>query len=239
MQNAGSPVVSLPWYDTPISAARIDAFWGVLKLELESRLPVVPIELDRCRPLHIQWQDPGLLLSQCCGPDLESATCNQLIPLMRPVFSDLECEPGRYYSHIIQRPASSNITRAAINSITSQSGFHSLKSWLGKRAAELTFVTTGSHQASIDMLRRGEADIAAIDAHSWPLLNLTGANIIDRSQTSLTPPFICHRESLPVSKEIQAALSSAVMRAGELLEISAVIVTTRRDYSTSKSMGSE
>ncbi len=238
MKTAGAmhTVVSLPWYDTPGSAARIDAFWQVLRRELGLRLPVVPVELDRVRPLSVQWRDPCLLLSQCCGPDLDAPGLNALVPLVRPVFSDLDCTPGDYFSYIVRKQGEATGSRAAINSVTSQSGFYSLKSWLHGRSSDTPKLNvsmarvTGSHQASIDALRRGDADIAAIDAHSWSLLNRTGIDIIDRTSSAPTPPFVCHERTCTSSVDTVAALSAAIRQAGDLLAISGLIETSRKDY---------
>lgn len=60
--------------------------------------------------------------------------------------------------------------RVAYNDDVSLSGYHSLRLALGQAGVELddvTLVRSGSHLRSIDLLRDGEADAAAIDSNVW------------------------------------------------------------------------
>ena len=93
---------SLPMYDLLEVRPALDAIWADLAMRL-TRMGVreVPAALMHGRPLSELWPDPRLLLSQCCGPDLFTAAGAQLVVIGRPVFADLVCEPGTYFSQIV------------------------------------------------------------------------------------------------------------------------------------------
>ncbi|GAA3704568.1 PhnD/SsuA/transferrin family substrate-binding protein [Oceanisphaera sediminis] len=238
-------IASLPWYDLPALRPRLDAFWSVLSHELNNeRQPVhtdpvpLPGRLNRHTPLIEQWSHPGLLLSQCCGPDLFTPQARELVPIARPVFGDLDCTPGQYFSYIVsashkpfRRHDLHRPSRFVINSASSRSGCAALFEWTTANGIDCDQVMiSGSHASSLEYLRNGRADVAAIDAHSWPLLDSRGITIIDNSTEAPTPPFVMHRRS-PVTPELmQAALSSAIQQAGNGINIEAVLGASRQTY---------
>ncbi|MDP5291950.1 hypothetical protein Q9290_06555 [Oceanimonas sp. CHS3-5] len=141
-------IASLPWYDLPPARAGLDAFWCALRYELEQvcALPL-PRTLERSLPLIDQWSHSGLLLSQCCGPDLFTPAARHLVPVARPVFADLDCAPGHYYSHIVTAcrtlPAR---PRLVVNSPSSRSGCAALYEWLRHHYIEPgPLSTSGAH----------------------------------------------------------------------------------------------
>lgn len=86
----------------------------------------------------------------------------------------------------------------AINQPDSWSGHHALRAHLERRGLRESMfgrvVVTGSHEASIDALIRGDADCAAIDETVWadrvvrdPLT--AGLRPLDRTDPSPAPPF--------------------------------------------------
>ena len=88
--------------------------------------------------------------------------------------------------------------RIVINTETSWSGHHALVHWLSEQAIEVDecFVS-GSHEASLDCLRQGAADLAAIDACSFQFLNQRDVAILDRTPPAPAPHFVQH-ELAPV-----------------------------------------
>lgn len=86
----------------------------------------------------------------------------------------------------------------AINQSGSWSGHHALRAYLVRRdVREPTIqrvVETGSHEASIDALLRGEADVAAIDETVWAARvqrdpQAAALRMIDRTAPQPAPPF--------------------------------------------------
>lgn len=229
-----SYIASLPWYDLPQTHTAVDQFWNVLATALQDHaLDGVPATLDRNTPLPDQWALSRLLLSQCCGPDLKTTAAQQLSTIARPVFSDLDCTPGSYFSHIVaSRPYLGGTARLAANALSSRSGYGALIEWTQKHAVPVEGIAvTGSHAASLQALREGRADLAAIDAHSWNLLQVDDLHIIDHSSEALAPPYVMHCSNNRKSDKVAQALAQAIDHAGHLIGIKGVLKTTNTDYS--------
>jgi len=218
-------IASLPWYDEPAARRALDDFWSALREEL-GRVGVVdlPVRLDRKTALPAQWSDASLVLSQCCGLDLFTRAARALRPIGRPVFADIPGAPGSYFSYIVASERGvAEASRVAINAPSSRSGSTALLAWLagrGLRCAQISI--SGSHRSSLAMLRAGRADLAAIDAHSWPLLDQRGVAIVGCSASAPAPPFVCHREVDVDAAALFAALERAVTRRGRRIGIAAV-----------------
>lgn len=229
-------IASLPWYDLPPARTGLDAFWQQLRSELAGHSDLeLPVQLDRNMPLAELWASPGLVLSQCCGPDLFTPAARYLQPVARPVFAHLDCEPGHYYSHIVtvhaRLPAR---PRLVVNSPSSRSGCVALYEWLRRHHIEPgSVVISGAHARSLEFLRTGQADLAAIDAHSWTLLNTHDIHIMDNSAPALSPPFVMH-VSAPLNPDMLAeALMSAVKHNGHAIGIGGLCAAQRQDYQRS------
>lgn len=224
-------LVSLPWYDLPGSASAVDTFWLSAKRTLK-RVGVqhLPAELERQTPLFTQWRSPHLLLSQCCGLDLFAPHAAALKPVARPVFATLDCEAGSYYSLIVTRPGSSPRGVAAVNSVWSRSGYTALLEWLRDEGLGWPrFKVSGSHTESLRLLCAGRADVAAIDAHSWQYLDHCGLEVIGKTRSAPTPPYVT-RAGGGAGDTLLAALSEAAAVAGKTVGINGVLPVSRYDF---------
>ncbi len=185
-------IAALPWYDLPGLRPGIDALWSLLRRELMMRgVMDAPPMLDRSTPIAATWRSPRLLISQACGLDL--AFEPQLHVLASPHFDLPDCEPGHYFSWLVARPgAPRHAPRAAINSLRSHSGCSMLRARWPASGEYLT----GSHLASLAALRARRADVAAIDALTWRLVETThpelldGLEIVGRSASHPAPPWV-------------------------------------------------
>ena len=226
-------LASFPWYDNSKTMVLWDDFWTVIRQELDSRfIQDLPVALDRHTEPVNQWRDPHLLFSQCCGLDLHYRDTDRIVPVARPVLDDLDCEPGDYYSYVIARSLVRKPGRVVVNSRRSRSGCSSLMEWLGTRGwiPEST-VLSGSHQKSIHYLRKGIADLAAIDAYSACFLDLSELEIIGTTRPTAAPPFVT-RSNIDIPLEfLTEILQEAAQVNGAPLGISEVIPTRREDYS--------
>ena len=189
--------------------------------------------LERDINIRESWQAPNLLLSQCCGPDLFTAEGKQLYVIARPVFSQLDCTPGCYYSHIVARyKQPKDVARIAVNAVSSRSGYGALIEWLETHHIEVTNIfISGSHVNSLSMLHNKQADLAAIDAH---LVNQFKTQIdlpiIGRSCEALAPPFVFHRATGIDPGLLYNALAYAVKLHGSSVGIGDIIKCDRLDY---------
>jgi ABC-type phosphate/phosphonate transport system substrate-binding protein len=124
------------------------------------------------------WKDPALVLSQTCGMPYRLWLHDKVTLIGTPDYGLEGCPPGYYRSPIVVRrdderadlPAFAQ-ARFAYNVSHSQSGFASIYNtvrpmgfWFQER------VKSGAHQASARMVAAGEADIAALDAVTWDLI---------------------------------------------------------------------
>lgn len=146
------PIASLPWYDHAESRAVLDTFWSATAAALrEAGYRGLPRALTRDLAPAVLWQRPSLVLSQCCGPDLQTDCGQDLRVIATPVFQDIDCTPGQYFSHVISRKRFSGpVARIAINATSSHSGCRALLDWM--RARDITVAktqVTGSHVNSI------------------------------------------------------------------------------------------
>jgi hypothetical protein len=220
-----SRTVSLPWYDLPSNHEAIDKFWSILRKELLSLdIDRLPKSLIQSEFTIEQWESADLLISQCCGLDLFGPAAYNLVSLCRPVFSNLDCEDGNYFSHIVSRKKLPDLPRIAVNSLTSHSGYSALLEWMSKQGIPSgEIIISGSHQRSIKLIQKGSADLAAIDAHSWLFLNHDGIMVLDKSAEAPSPPFVSGRDNGASHWDVLAALESAVSKQGRTIGIERVI----------------
>lgn len=159
------PVAALSMYDQPILRG-----WnaGVIKgLRDDLDLPTLVDRSDWS--VHAVWRHPQLLMAQTCIEPLRHGGARGLTVIGFPVQDDIDgCEGPTYRSVILRRAGDlPTVQRFAVNGRESMSGWVAL---LKSREA-LNFddpqrsdvIISGSHAASIQLLKRGQADIAAID----------------------------------------------------------------------------
>lgn len=168
-------VASLGMYDDPSLRAANDDLWADIASGLEARgVGGVPRSLDQSRPLVAIWDDPGLLLAQCCGYPLVTTYSGRLTYIATPCYSAPGCVGADYRSRIVVRADSdarrlSDLRggRAAVNEWRSNSGMNLLRAAVAPIAGGGRFfsevIETGSHHASLRAVADGEADLAAID----------------------------------------------------------------------------
>lgn len=218
-------VASLGMYDHPAQQDANDAIWAALACILRSRGVDAPRELDRSRPVEEIWRDPCLLLAQCCGYPLVTDPDLDLRVVAVPVYDVPRCAPGHHFSHIVVRREDSGRRlgdftgrRAAVNAATSNSGYNLFRAAMaGLGITGRTFdsiVWTGAHRASVEAVRTGKADIAAIDSVSFAALSrfepeiVAELRIIDATPSSPAPPFVTSRQS---NKGMVAILRAALV----------------------------
>ena len=226
-------IASLPWYDFPSTKSHLDSVYNRIRQHLlHLQYNDLPTQLDRQTPLAEQWANASLLLSQCCGPDLQTPAGGSLQVIARPVFTTLDCSNGDYYSHIVATSKKVGATPdIVVNSRSSFSGCTALNGWLettGRKYKHLKI--SGSHEASLQQLLSNKADVAAINAYSWQSMNHDGLVVIGRSQSALAPPFVCHTDCTFSREDLVEAIDTAFKEKGNLLNITCVIPTDNHLY---------
>jgi ABC-type phosphate/phosphonate transport system substrate-binding protein len=178
-------LASLPMYDLVELRPATDRLWASLSRELRQCGLEAPPVLSRDVDLEPHWLDPRLLLSQTCGYPLTHALSGRVTVVATPHYRAPGCQGPRYRSAIVV-PASSPLVdldglpalrgrTAVINQETSHSGCNALAHLIaGLDARPGPFFArvkrSGGHAASLAMVARGEAEVAAIDCVTHALL---------------------------------------------------------------------
>lgn len=170
-------LASLPMYDADRRA--VERLWRHLARSLRrdgvagvpDRLAWPDDDLDR------HWRHPGLLLSQACGYPVAHGLRGQVQLVGAFRHTAPGCDGIFYRSLLVVRdddPARRiddlRGRTVAYNSPDSQSGCHALLALVAPLAEDGRFfgraVASGAHARSIELVRSGAADIAAIDCVS-------------------------------------------------------------------------
>lgn len=244
MKGADGPrhasAATLAMYDLPELRAHTDAWWAALARALRAEGLDAPERLDRGRPAEAVLHDPELLLGQTCGLPLMTTLRDIVQVIAVPTYRAEGCAPGTdrapgtyhtpgtYRSRVVVRAALPVTAlhelrgrRVAINQADSHSGTSGLLAAIAPHAAPGRFFgeveITGSHRASLDALRAGRADVAAIDAVTWALLHdvapatLHGLRTLTFTDPAPCLPYVTARRRTPSEVErLQRALRQAI-----------------------------
>lgn len=197
-------IASLPMYDFPDCRDANDRYWALIRNGLRARGVAAPDALTRNLPDYVaHWNRADLVFSQTCGLPLRSVLRGRVTLIGTPDVGLDGCPPGYYRSVFVVRKSDARDGvmafrdgRFAFNEALSQSG------WGGPQAhtKALGFVfkdimETGAHAASVRAVLDGQADIAAIDAHTWRLLqrndsSMAGLRVVDQTAPTPSLPYI-------------------------------------------------
>ena len=215
-------IAYLPMYDWPEVRNETDAFWRTVRLNL-SRIGIsAPDRLARSEEEGGSWLAPDLLLGQACGYPLATSLKGKVQYVTTPVYNVEGCK-GANYSSVLVTGKNSDITLdrlattcLAFNSNSSLSGYRALRTIVGDpRQCFANFIETGGHRQSARAVANGEADIAALDAVCWHLLQQhepeTASSLKPIGWTKLLPslPLIT---SLKTSKDVIVQIREALMQ---------------------------
>jgi len=171
-------IASLMMYARPELDGAHDRFWAVIRRELAIRDIESPEQLSNTAEEFEVWQAPDLVLSQTCGMPYRTWLHGKVTLIGTPDYGLEGCPPGHYRSPIVVHRDDPRATlkdfataRFTYNATFSQSGFASIYNtvaplgfWFQDRRE------SGGHLNSARMVATGQADIAALDAVSWRLI---------------------------------------------------------------------
>lgn len=166
---------SLPMYPFAEIRPSYDALWAAFAAHMAPG--AVPTALSHDLECHGLWHDPQLVLSQACGWPI----VDELRGVVRTIGAFSYAVPsarGPYYrSRIVMhrertRRTDPTALTAALNEFASLSGWLSLVGAFPELGGQWTggVLKTGAHIFSLAALAAGAADIAAIDAVTYVLL---------------------------------------------------------------------
>jgi len=164
-------------YDWPELKQAHDNFWNKLADQLRANGIQAPQTLSRNAHDESYWLAPNLLIGQTCGYPLSTLLRGKVTYLATPAYNVQGCN-GPYYSSAIIARKNSELTsdkmagsRLAYNSDNSLSGYRSIKALVGSPSKYFSkLIQTGGHRNSARQVANGSADIAALDAVCWHLL---------------------------------------------------------------------
>ena len=205
-------------YDFERLRTATDALWAAIRDALRARGFEAPEALTRGGDLGAQWRDPALLFGQTCGYPFWKDLRDHLEILAAPIYAFDGCEGPTHRSFLVARADDRRDAlpqfrgaRAAINAYDSNTGMNLLRAAVAPLAQQGRFfgevVVTGAHAASLEAVRAGDADIAAIDAVTFGLLRPQGVKIIGHTPSSPTLPFVTSRAQ---PEAIRASLREAL-----------------------------
>lgn len=232
-------IASLPMYDAVDCRAANDRYWAGIRDGLRSVGVAAPDALTRGMPdFMAHWQRADLVLSQTCGYPFRAVLQGKVTLIGTPDFGLEGCPPGYYQSVFLVRSgdardgvAAFKDARFAYNDAMSQSGWAAPQT----HAAGLGFQfkpvePTGGHALSARAVVEGRADIAALDAVTWALLqrnetSMAGLRVVGRTEPTPCLPYIAalgakHRA---VFDAVAAAIAGLDATARELLGIKRIL----------------
>lgn len=184
-------IASLPMYDRPETATQTGQLWQATR----AQLGFGPSELSRNADLWDTWLSPDLLLSQTCGLPYRTRLHGKVQLVASPDYALPGCPAGYYNSVLITRRGATGDLRAllgqrvVINDPLSQSGHAALVSTAQHLDAPLGPIQiSGAHAISAQRVASGDADIAAIDAQSWRLIQQFDPCANDLREVARTDP---------------------------------------------------
>ena len=178
-------------YDMPEVREALDTLWQGLAGNMKREgVPDVPDNIVHGQGLHDLWSDPRLLFSQCCGYDIVHRYAGKLRPIATPRYGAPGCRGSDYASVVVVAEDCGNADvldmRGAvcvINGWESHSGMSALRALVASSSRKGKFFSevkvSGTHAASLEMVRLHEADVTAIDCVTYALIESYRPNVLD------------------------------------------------------------
>lgn len=225
----------------PVVVEAQQALWAYLRDHLrQAGLTGVPECLDTAIAHHDAWLDPRLLFAQTCGFPFVKHLRGKVRLVATPVYEAPGCDGSGMCSVIVVRKdgAPTNLAtcaglRAAINEPGSNSGYNLLRAAVAPHAGGKAFfsavVETGGHIASIEAVRTGRADIAAIDCITYDLLRrhaperIDGLAVIAETPSGPNLPFITRKTATDDDVAILRDALTAAIAAPDLKAARAIL----------------
>ncbi len=236
-------IASLPMYDRPETATANDRLWQAVR----DHLGFGPERLKRDGDLWDHWHDRELLLSQTCGYPYRTRLHGRVTLVASPVLDLPDCPPGYYYSVLVARaddpravPQDYANARFAYNEALSQSGWAAPQTWAAARGFAFSDpLRTGAHRASALAVAEGRADIAALDALSWRIMQqhdafVANLRVLDHTDPTPALPYITalDRDPATLRQALQTAIAGLCPKDRTTLGLTGLVGIPAQDYLT-------
>lgn len=216
-------LATLPMYLRAETRAAHDALWALTRDALRDHGHAAPDALDHVTLHTATWTRPDLILGQICNLPYRAHVHANTRRVGTCDYGRADTPSGHYFSYFVIRnddprdtPAAFAHARLAVNEADSHSGWGSAWTYARDHAFAFTnAVLTGAHSASAKAIVTGHADIAAIDAISWqmierydktaPHLRIIGRTASSPGQTLITA---VRNDPAPLRRALTQALSA-------------------------------
>ena len=229
-------IASLPMYDREETRAAQDRLWRNFQRNFDGTAP----RLTRRGNPWDHWTNSGLFLSQTCGLPYRARLHDKVTLVGTPVH-DLPCAAGHYYSVIVSRSDMGPVPEEpslAVNDPLSQSGWAAAHGFAQDQGLAYSRITeTGAHVASAKAVAEGRADLAAIDAVTWKLIQRfedfsSDLAVIDQTPPTPALPYITRAgaEPAPLYDALARAIDALAPEDQDLLCLKGLTRIEKADY---------
>jgi len=195
------------------------AMWSAIAARMHARgFAGVPDSLDFTASPVPERIGAEVLFTQTCGYPLQKRYGGQWEILASPDYDAPGCGAETHCAFVVvhaddPRASIADLrgARFAVNSFASNSGMNLPRSLFAPLAREGRFfgevLTSGSHPASLAMVREGAADAAAVDCLTWQYAGehdaplISGLRVLDSTPPSPTIPFVSSKHVEPAVRE--------------------------------------
>lgn len=239
-------IAALGMYDFGAAQLANDRYWALIRDHLRQAGIAAPEALTRGEAAYWPaWDSPDLLLSQTCGYPFRARLHDRVTLVGTPDYGVEGCPPGHYNSVFITRmddPRASLLAydhaRLAYNDGLSQSGWAAPQNHAARLGLNLLpSLRSGGHQASARAVADGRADIAAVDAVTWAMmqdLDPFAAQLRVIARTDPTPglPYIAARgtDPAPIFAAIARAIAELAPDDRRLLRLQGIVAIPAAAY---------
>ena len=234
-------IASLPMYDRPEAHSAHDRFWQAIR----KNLGYGPEALTRDGTVWDHWASPELILSQTCGYPYRAHLHGKVTLIGAPDNRLEGCKPGEYCSVFIARkddtrdePIQFSGSVFAYNEPLSQSGWAAPAAYAKSRGFGFEILhRTGGHAASAEAVASGKADLAALDALTWRMVERSEKaaeelRVIAHTTPTPTLPYITalSQDPVPIREALRCAMSGLSDADRKLLSIYGLVETPAHQY---------
>lgn len=194
-----SAVSFFPMYHVRGARQHADILWACFRDSIRKAGLNAPERADDFTPRTEGWLHPQLILGQTCGLPYVLKLRDRVELVGTPDYGVEGCPPGFYHSTIVASRSDGRVdlsefrdSTLAFNGEDSQSGYAAIMRAVAPFAREGRFfgraIHSGSHEASMRLVKQGLADVAAIDSVTWRMSREFDPNTVELKAVTTTEP---------------------------------------------------
>ena len=239
-------IASLGMYDFGAAQAANDRLWTLIRAGLQGRGVDAPPALTRGEHAYWDaWQASDLILSQTCGYPFRARLHGRVTYVGTPDYGLEGCAPGYYRSVFVARADDPRVTIAdfggasfAYNEPLSQSGWAAPQSHAARAGLSLPpRLQTGGHRLSAAAVADGHAEVAALDAVTFALLQendpvVRRLKVVGMTEPTPGLPYITAtgRDPAPIFDAVSEAIAALDPADRATLHIKGIVRIPVADY---------